>query len=243
MGEKGVRHIPEAVRKGEAFLSGEQLADYANTWKEAATESESSANPDNIYGYPANRVDTPESGFEITELHDEDFIKETIPSLIASNPNRKVKILDVGGGSARFAQQIRDAFGDKVEVFTTGLSKGAAKLERKTKLHKNDLKWRSVLQLTDFPEFDLIVDTFGEYGNINDQLVYLSAVSSKLIAGGHASVVGFNFAIDDTGEPVEISEIEKNKQVEITQMVTFSSKPYNKVTYKIDKPLEQVEQK
>lgn len=29
-------------------------------------------------------------------------------------------------------------------------------------IHKNDAKWRSILELSDYPEFDLIFDSFGE---------------------------------------------------------------------------------
>jgi hydroxymethylpyrimidine pyrophosphatase-like HAD family hydrolase len=31
------------------------------------------------------------------------------------------------------------------------------------KLHTDDLKWRSIRELTDFPEFDLIIETNGEF--------------------------------------------------------------------------------
>ncbi len=146
----------------------------------------------------------------ISELHGISFIKEVIPELIAQRKGGRVRILDVGTGAAFFPDQIRKEFGDKVEVYSTGLSKKTARDYREDnkpkgeqKLHRNDLKWRSVLELSDFEEFDLILDTYGEMiylkrphsepstttDDIND---YLTVLIRKLRPGGLISISPVN---------------------------------------------------
>lgn len=45
----------------------------------------------------------------------------------------KIKILIIGAGVGIFSEQIRQAFGNKVKVYSTGLSKKAVKEYRKNK--------------------------------------------------------------------------------------------------------------
>ncbi|MFA6423842.1 MAG: hypothetical protein WCV83_00845 [Candidatus Magasanikbacteria bacterium] len=196
---------------GERFLNDEALEKMSGQWKKDADKYEKRT-PDFPYYYPVNRIEGKKrDGGQIDLLHNERFIEETIPVLIKNNPERKIKILDVGGGTGLFAKQIREIFGSKVEVLTTGLVKQSARVERasigeSTKLHQNDLKWRSVLELSDFPEFDLIIDTMGEglwgvgleefeesKGKIEN---YLNAVAKKLLPGGHASITQLH--VDET---------------------------------------------
>ena len=60
------------------------------------------------------------------------------------------------------------------------------------KISKDDLKWRSVTQLTNYPEFDFIFDTSGEvlYSTLNNDAIndYYHAVMKKLLPGGYASI-------------------------------------------------------
>lgn len=128
----------------------------------------------------------------INELHGVDFLGEVIPGMIervrAGGFKRKIKILDMGCGLGFFNDQIRARFGNEVEVYGTGIDKASLK-KRKARiirdiengtmemdeiekarllsetdgvLHPNDAKWNSIEELSDFPEFDLIVDSEGE---------------------------------------------------------------------------------
>jgi SAM-dependent methyltransferase len=128
----------------------------------------------------------------INELHGIDFLADVIPGIIervrASGSKRKIKILDMGCGLGFFNDQIRSKFKDEVEVYGTGINKSSlknrkAKIIRNIKdekikmdeadkeqilsetdgtLHPNDAKWNSIEELSNFPEFDLIVDSEGE---------------------------------------------------------------------------------
>ncbi len=79
--------------------------------------------------------------------------------------------MDTGAGVGKYTDQLRSIFenndfGIKFEVLSTGLSKKAAKTYRNRQsmpgLHQNELKWRSISEMSDFPEFDLIIDSYGE---------------------------------------------------------------------------------
>ncbi len=128
----------------------------------------------------------------INELHGENFLVDVIPKIIervrSGGSKRKIKILDMGCGLGFFNDQVRAKFGDDVEVYGTGISKsslkkrkawiirdiksGAIEMDPAQKeqllsetdgtLHPNDAKWNSVEELSDSPEFDLIVDSEGE---------------------------------------------------------------------------------
>ncbi len=204
--------IPE---RGRPFLSPAELRDQVERWRKAGAANESK---EDGYNYEATRYERAGNDYNsIEQIHGESFIR-FIEDLIKKRtsedkPFQRVKILDVGGGAGFYAEQLRNKFGDKVEVFTTGLSKKAAQEARRResslieitgsthieeplsqKLHPNDLKWRSILQLRDYPEFDLIIDTFGEYNysvkNETDSKKYLQAVASKLKGpGSRASIL------------------------------------------------------
>lgn len=161
-------------------------------------------------------------------------MNEVIPSLILNKKQGKVKILDVGAGVGFFTEQIRKKFPDEVEVFSTGLSKKSARDYRKSEknvnfaknLHPQDLKWRTILELSDFEEFDLIIDTFGEQANLiykKDAVKsfekYLRAVLAKLKKGGWASIYPIHI-LDESQYKTEteeiISRLGKEHKVQIT---------------------------
>lgn len=128
----------------------------------------------------------------INELHGVDFLNDVIPDIIkrvrSRGAKRKIKILDMGCGLGFFTDQIRAKFGNEVEVYGTGINKASLKKRKEEiirdirdgtiemdqaereqllsetdgTLHPNDAKWNSVEELSDFPEFDLIVDSEGE---------------------------------------------------------------------------------
>jgi hypothetical protein len=146
-----------------------------------------------------------------------------------------VNILDVGAGAATFSDEIRNKFGDKVQVYSTGLSKKVARDYRKNneldKLHPNDLKWRSILELSAFEEFDLIIDTIGEFsysvaglqqkekGGESPEKAqeYLQAVVKKLRPGGVASIASYYVLSYASGVGKEtIKELEKEYNVTIS---------------------------
>lgn len=242
---EGERYIPKAVRSGEPFLSTQELAKKVDEeWTQDAAVFEPALKDDRPVNYPVTRTEGNKiEGADISGAHFERFIAETIPRLIAENPDRKIKIIDIGGGAALFAKQIRDAFGDKVEVFTTGLKKKAAKMARakeglSEKLDKNDLKWRSILQLHDFPEFDLMVDTFGEFfmgdKTLEGQMVYITTVIKKMALGGHASIwAGYLHHKIINSDILRKMEIENGVKIEFVELSRV---------LKIDKPKE-IEQK
>jgi SAM-dependent methyltransferase len=163
----------------------------------------------------------------IKEVHLISFIHETIPRMLKQKkPGEKVRILDVGGGIGVYAEELRKHFKDRVTVATTGISKAFARDVRKRekgtpyilggiaeKLHPQDLKWRSVYELSDYPEFDLILDSFGEleysvnyydYGDIEKVRDYLRIVCRKLKSGGEASLF-----------PLYISDFERREYHEM----------------------------
>ena len=241
MGE-GERHIPEAVRKGDRFFSDEAFAKKVDQWKRYSSEREKNEEEADPYRDLAIRVEGDSVGVGLEELHHEYFIRDTIPQLINNSLKGKIKILDVGGGAALFAKQIRDAFGDKVEVFTTGLRKKAAKERRilsgvSPKLHQNDLKWRSVSELHDFPEFDLIIDSYGEarwgVDDFEEVRDYLVSISQKLLPGGHASIAVLPVSYFGEQSLKLFEEISNTHNVKIR---------YHGASIKIDKPKE-IEQK
>ncbi len=165
----------------------------------------------------------------INELHGEDFLSDIIPKIIErvrlSGSKRKIKILDMGCGLGFFNDQIRAKFGDEVEVYGTSIAKSNLQ-KRKRKivddvkngiiemnedeksrflqetdgsLHPNDGKWNSVVELSDFPEFDLIVDSEGEiiyaggtgvkfFPKADSTQVKLICAIKKLNAGGQLFV-------------------------------------------------------
>lgn len=133
-----------------------------------------------------------EHGETINELHGEDFLNDVIPNIIkrvrSTGSKRKIRILDMGCGLGFFNDQIRAKFGDDVEVYGTGINKASLQKRKrwmirdvqagKTEmdpiekeqllsetdgtLHPNDAKWNGIEELSDFPEFDLMVDSEGE---------------------------------------------------------------------------------
>jgi SAM-dependent methyltransferase len=143
----------------------------------------------------------------ISKIHGVPFIEKLIPDLIKKRNGAQVRILDVGAGAGFFTEQIRNTFGNKVKVFSTGLSRDNAQYfrdkyakEGPSPIHKDDLKWKSVVELSDFEEFDLIVDSFGEftymiegvYGK-NEEIFkkiekYLTVIARKLKPGGIAYI-------------------------------------------------------
>lgn len=181
----------------ENFLNSGEYKSKVKEWKRGVEGNEREGRKG--YLYIADRTENGMDG-GIEDLHGVSFIEEVIPSLLEKkdSPDRKLRILDVGGGAGLYAKQIREKFPDKVKVYTTGLSKKTAK-EQNPDLHrKNDLRWRSIRELSDFEEFDLILDTYGEahYGT-NKKLYdispetekYIDTVIKKLRPGGHASIL------------------------------------------------------
>lgn len=207
---------------------------YITDWKRTAARAEN----DDVEGYlyPAIRREGKPIGKRTIESYhnDESFISWIKQKLSDSDYNKVVNVLDVGGGAGLYAEQIRKEFGDKVDVYTTGLRKQAAVKLRSAltdntseyfkmpkdisidaKPHRQDLKWRSILQLSDYEEFDLIVDTAGEFAyaardreSINR---YVAAVVHKLLPGGKASIGFINEAQMGIIGGI-LTEIERNKE-------------------------------
>jgi len=210
-------------KKGEKFLDPNEIGSMGEKWSHIAKALESGLSQElekNEEHYPVSRIEDADSSDEsIQVIHDISFIKEVIPEILKrKKKGEKVKVLDVGGGVGLYADQIRDEFGDAVAVFSTGISKKHAKRYRRSakeggvstpspSLHKNDLKWRSILELSNFEEFDLIIDTYGEAywseahikqteageEDVEQFEQYVMIVSSKLLPGGAASIAPAHF--------------------------------------------------
>jgi SAM-dependent methyltransferase len=172
------------------------------------------------YQYPAARVESlGKDEPKLKRYHSESFIDWINNHLSLVKAGEKVLILDIGSGAGLYAEQLRSIFGNKIEVYTTGLRKKAANKLRthinnqnvfftfksnngvSPKIHQNDLKWRSILELSDFPEFDLAIDTVGEFSYLEDLdsslKRYVVALLHKLKVGGHASIsIGSALEVD-----------------------------------------------
>lgn len=210
------------------FLTKEQRTAMVRDFWKPAGKSEKLAFKDKRHlGYRATRIESGgkqifnspvQDDYAIDKIHKFSFIEHIRKTLADWNKfpenhpmrKRKFRVLDLGAGTCAYARQLREEFGNRVKVFTTGLSKAPAQgLLRKAlgdhtaKLDKNDLNFRSVRELRDFPEFDLVIDTFGECCYINeghanaylpqrnlydDLENYFTAVISKLKPGGIASI-------------------------------------------------------
>jgi SAM-dependent methyltransferase len=224
----------------EKFLTPEELKRKTQEWRINTKKKEI---PEVRYKY--DRMS--EGGLDehsISQLHETSFINDVIPKLIErKKKGEKVKVLDVGGGAGFFTDEIRKRFGEKVEVFSTGLSKRAAEDyrektigEKNKNLHPNDIKWRSILELSDFEEFDLIIDTLGEFyytlqedglqenkDRLRQKAVdYLTAVIKKLKPEGLASIIatsGISFRAEGGMGKEIIKELEKEYKVKIYTLV------------------------
>lgn len=219
----------------EKFLPKDKLKQKGKEWSSLIREQE---DVEDLYTF--YRSDSsPDSFNNVSEIHGVSFIKDVIPGLIAKKKKgEKVRILDIGAGAAFLSDEIRKAFGDTVKVYSTGLSRKVAESYRaknlgveSRKLHPDDLKWHSVLELSDFEEFDLIIDTFGEFSydvagvqkkdkqpeSPEKALEYLTAVIKKLKPGGLASIASYytiKYFKHDGRE--EIKRLEKEYNVTFT---------------------------
>lgn len=193
--------------------------DQIDHWKDVARNYEKLDRDGFLY--PATRTESSEENDttdSIVRLHGESFIKN-IDRMLNRDSKITIKVLDLGGGANLYAEQIRKRFGDRVRVYTTGLTKESPRKMREAILadgvtssnisgkndfdislenHKDDLKWRTVTELRNFPEFDLIIDTIGEYeynaNNLGKEYEerYFNAIVAKLLPGGKASVTYFH---------------------------------------------------
>jgi len=255
-----VSHKTKIPKGAEPFLGKAEYAGKAAGWEaDASSMKDRTDYRTDFHG--GGMILTPGEGQSIRRLHNHSFTKEIIPKLLERKEGKRLKILDVGGGRGKFAEEIRKKFGDRVDVYSTGLSKSAEKKQRwlefennlrevnnKYKyddfgygegerwlemdggqrnspllVHKNDMKWSSILQLSKFEEFDLIADTYGEFFYTTNVFAnekkdpnemtgvdleamkrYLEVVCSKLMPGGLCSIAPFRFLQDTEPERGEI---------------------------------------
>jgi protein-L-isoaspartate O-methyltransferase len=226
------------MSKGERFINPKDVGSHGKYWKETAgprkefsrsklkkrlgtsidvrlQEVANNMELDERQFYKASRIEDPALEEDsISHLHGESFIEGFLASKVRNlKGQEKVKVLDLGGGSGAYAEQIRQKFGNSVRVYTTGIRKEMAKLIRNQpeifgrkvsteaesliknkKLKKDDLKWRSIRQLSDYQEFDLILSTYGEMfyeeGSDHDKSVpdLLEMAIKKLKVGGLISI-------------------------------------------------------
>lgn len=219
--------------KPSPFLNPEELAKRTAEWHDVAAYEKIASRAQ----YPTYRLESPETGSEagtVNELHQVSFLDQVIPALLAEHHEKQpLHILDAGGGIGLFADQIQETFGERVEVFTTGIAKKPVRDFRKKitaaakagtihapqplataerALPDNYLRWRSIEQLSDFPEFDLIIDTIGEFDYTKHPVEYWTALIKKLAEGGFASVVCENGHFQKRDGMIKDQEISAAKQ-------------------------------
>jgi hypothetical protein len=185
------------------FLDAQTYRLMVDSWRDAKFRQE---HPDALRHYMMQRIEgSPDINIDIGYLHQTAFLRGIIPEKIKEKEGkRKVRILDIGTGAAHFPDQIREQFGDAVEVYSTGLDKKLASAKRGMPLHINDIKWHSISELRDIPEFDLIIDTIGEIEYRTQRYeAYIEEVIAKLQAHGDAYLV----LLYDTNRYEQILEI------------------------------------
>lgn len=234
------------MERGQPFLSSGELADKVPGWRRAA---DFETDEDGRYEYPATRTDR-----KITELYGESVVEGVIPRMLAlKKGDEKVCMLDIGGGAGVLAEQVRQAFGDRVKVYTTGMRKKPARAVRREEheidetlsngLRKDDLKWRSVLELHNYPEFDFIQDTYGEaYHGVraSEELrVYFNAVCDKLLSGGEARLIVLPVSIMGNDNPEQkvknfIQEIAEQKHVDVS-FEAFKKEKFPEIIIRVKK--------
>ncbi|MEI7510738.1 MAG: hypothetical protein WCJ84_01125 [Candidatus Peregrinibacteria bacterium] len=245
-----------SIRK--PFLTPEELKIRSEIWKNASNHKEGGG----IIAYPCTRYEN-YTGYKplensIDARHGERFLSETIPQMLETR--NKIKVLDIGGGMGLHAEQMRKIFGeDVIRVFTTGLCKkpyrefrrkyaqtyannGFFQEDISQKPHRDDLQWRSLSQLSDFPEFDIILDTYGEHMyacDTNETFEqYFRMVAKKLLPGGHASISPLSsFPVEKKGQQFTLSHLiaEIGEKLEYEMGIQLS---YHRAhsCVKIDKP-------
>lgn len=231
--------IPLSQRK--RFSTPSEIKAQAKTWESGSSYDLPS------YWYPAGRAHTyvtkhPMIGIDANLIdqypaqhyHSRSLIDSVIPKLLATN--KKVKILELGAGTCLATDEIKNKFPDevkfgKLKVYSTGLVKRTAQQQRANfkleQLHRNDLKWRSVKQLSDFPEFHLIYETFGELkysaNSLKSLKEYLTLICKKLMPGGFASIARINENLIDEatlkfGHNLSDEEIDKRMRNQSPQI-------------------------
>lgn len=204
--------VPLSIRR---FSSPGEIKTLAKSWKAGSSFDRPS------YWYPAGRALSyvkkhPMIGIDANltnqdpaqHFHSRSLINNVIPELLATN--KKIKILELGAGTCLATDEIRNKFSNEIEsgklkVYSTGLVKRTAQQQRVKfdlkQLHQNDLKWRSIKQLSDFPEFHLIYETFGELkysaNRLSSLKEYLTLICKKLMPGGFASIGRINADLID----------------------------------------------
>lgn len=171
---------------------------WGNFWKQAANQKTNKEIVNFNHAVFVLGSDT-EDPMEL--FHGESMINYVIPRLLEKKKKGEtLKILDVGAGIATYSDVLRDKFRDnpfgvKIKIFSSGLSKTTAERYRRSlgmgKLNPNDIILQSITQMTDFPEFDLIIDTYGEFTSLQNedeykQKIYFVALFAKL--KGYASL-------------------------------------------------------
>ena len=242
----------------EGFVDPEQLKTIYGKCQDIAHMCEQGDRPKYAFYHS---IECPEGG-EVNRFHGGSIIKDVILALIKKKQPGKVKIIDLGAGACLYAEQIREEFGDKVDVYSTGLRKKTAREERRkiqegglfdfgnvqyilphegkvfwtpsVNLHPNDSKWSSILELSKYPDFALILDTNGELrsavNNLDYLQKYLNAVITKLNPQGIASLAGVNLKHSNlfrqlselSGETTE-QELTNERKVELLNKFLLKS--------------------
>lgn len=124
--------------------------------------------PELKFGYLIDRREFDGTNQAIETLHGTSFITKVIPELLQRKADGEpVTVLDCGSGIAVYPDQLRQAFGNKIKVSSTGnLDRQQVEDARKANglnpLHHDDLKLKSIDDLQADLKFDLILDTRGE---------------------------------------------------------------------------------
>lgn len=250
---------PHNKTRPDSFINDDEQSQLISRWNFSVRKIEKNG-VDHCYGICRREsVGEKEEGYllkPIEELHQESFVRHisTLVKEKEADPkvtDKMVRVLDCGGGIGIYAEQLRGIFGDKVKVTTTGLSPNSAlKIRREylsvdsfnvlpdwpisKDMHPDDNVCQSILQMSNRPEFDLILDTYGEqfYINENFKKKYFDAIINKLRSGGEASIVPFSS---------ETNFYDIKDELEAKYPVTLSMAPnYSRESMEIEKLFSEI---
>ncbi len=156
---------------GDHFLTPEDHRKMVTVWQSQSLKHERKYGEIYRYGVQRreeNEIITNILFLGVATIHGKSIYAEIEKRLAARQHGHKIKVLDVGGGAGIYADNLCEKFQDNITVYTTGLRKGNALQYRRTQkiqtpLRKTYLKWRSISELSNYPEFDIIIDTLGEF--------------------------------------------------------------------------------
>lgn len=165
-----------------------------------------------------------------------DNIDQRLNRLREASAERPIRVLVLGGDVALFNDELRARYGRQVDVVGTTIETAYSRIRKRAimqdlndaskprrlsdetrqyllsvlnnDIHPNDRKWRSIVQMRDFPEFDMIIDSYGEItysapvSEGDDPTLFqltMRAALAKLLPGGDLFVANMPYTFRRQG--------------------------------------------